>query len=80
MNKTVYKHASVFVPKPNNWVGLTVVNVRAVKNAVQLHEKRKLYCAFIRLLKPLCCTPTYFIYHFPISNVYRVRGILYIYP
>ena len=39
MNKTVYKHASVFVTKPNNWVGLTVVNVRAVKNAVQLHKR-----------------------------------------
>ena len=24
--------------KPKNWVGLTVVNVRAVKNALKLHE------------------------------------------
>ena len=25
-----------FLPKPKNWEGLTVINVRAVKNAVQL--------------------------------------------
>ena len=27
-----------FLPKPKNWEGLTVVNVRAVKNPVQLHK------------------------------------------
>ena len=27
-----------FLPKRKNWVGLTVVNVRAVKNGVQLHK------------------------------------------
>ena len=26
------------LPKPNNWVGLTVFNFRAVKNTVQLQE------------------------------------------
>ena len=28
---------TIFSPKPKNWIGLTVVNVRAVKNAVKLH-------------------------------------------
>ena len=28
----------IFLPKPKIWVRLTVANVRAVKNAVQLHE------------------------------------------
>ena len=28
----------IFLPNPKNWGGLTVVDVRAVKNAVQLHE------------------------------------------
>ena len=28
----------IILTKPKNWVGLTVVNVRAVKNAVQLQE------------------------------------------
>ena len=27
-----------FNQNPKNWVGLTVVNVRAVKNALKLHE------------------------------------------
>ena len=28
----------IFEPKPKNWVGLTVVYVHAVKNALKLHE------------------------------------------
>ena len=28
-----------FLPKPKNWVGLAVVNIRAVKNAVHLQKK-----------------------------------------
>ena len=28
----------LFKPKPKNWVGLTVVNVRTVKNALKLNE------------------------------------------
>ena len=28
----------IFEPKPKNWVGLTVVNVRTVKNALKLNE------------------------------------------
>ena len=28
----------IFQPKPKNWVGLTVVNVRTVKNALKLNE------------------------------------------
>ena len=29
---------TIFLPKPKNWVGLTVVNVRAVESALKLHE------------------------------------------
>ena len=28
----------IFLPKPKNWVGLPVVNVRADENALKLHE------------------------------------------
>ena len=34
-----------------NWVRLTVVNVRAVKNAVQLHEKVKQMLRLDKLIK-----------------------------
>ena len=40
-----------FLPKPKNWVGLTVVNVRAVKNEVNAVSSCKIRLRFYNSIK-----------------------------